>query len=251
MLTPSQRDAYLARIAWTGPLRPDAETLQKLHAAHLRSVPFENLDIHLGTPITLDVNRMVEKLVGGRGGFCYELNGAFAALLRTCGFSVDLLEARVPTAGKPEVPFDHLCLKVILADPWLADVGFGACFAEPLPLRSGEDLHDPNGVYRLETDAYGWWTLTEDGRVQYRFRLDARLLEEFEPGCRHHQFSAESHFTRNTVCSLPTERGRLTLRGDRLIETVDGTKTERVVSESERAAIYRERFGLVLARIPP
>ncbi len=84
--------AYLDRIAYTGPLVPNPEVLRNLHRAHLLSVPFENLDIALGREIVCDESAFVRKIVERRrGGFCYELNGAFAALLRAIGFQVTLL----------------------------------------------------------------------------------------------------------------------------------------------------------------
>ena len=92
-------DAYLARIGAARPERPSTEALQVLHAAHLRSVPFENLSIHLGEPVILDESALLDKIVGRRrGGFCYELNGLFAALLTALGFDVTLLAGRVLTA---------------------------------------------------------------------------------------------------------------------------------------------------------
>ncbi len=88
--------SYLARIAYTGPTEPSAENLRTLHHAHLLSVPFENLDIPLGRKIVVNEDAIIHKVVAlRRGGFCYELNSAFAALLRALGFQVTLLSARV------------------------------------------------------------------------------------------------------------------------------------------------------------
>ena len=88
--------AYLDRIGYRGPIEPTADTLRALHRQHMLTVPFENLDIALGREIVLDPERFVEKIVRRhRGGFCYELNGAFATLLVALGFRVTLLSARV------------------------------------------------------------------------------------------------------------------------------------------------------------
>ncbi|PYX42331.1 MAG: acetyltransferase, partial [Acidobacteria bacterium] len=124
--------AYLARINYTGPTTPTAETLRALHLAHLYAVPFENLDIALKRPITCDQQRFLHKIVElHRGGFCYELNGAFAALLRELGFPTTLLSARVAREdGSASPEFDHMTLRVDLDEPWLADVGFGDSFLE-------------------------------------------------------------------------------------------------------------------------
>src|SRR5262245_35330983 len=139
--------AYLDRIDYHGPLEPTAETLRALHMAHMLAVPFENLNIGMGWPIVLDQDALFEKIVTRRrGGFCYELNGLFAALRRAVGFEVTMLSAGVARAAGGFGPeFDHLTLLVGgigdggwgLGDPaspnpqppspipWLADVGFG------------------------------------------------------------------------------------------------------------------------------
>ena len=97
--------AYLDRIAYTGPIAPTIEVLRGLHRAHMMSVPFENLDIALNRRIACDENAFIQKIVERRrGGFCYELNGAFAGLLREIGFKVTLLSARVPRDDGSDSP---------------------------------------------------------------------------------------------------------------------------------------------------
>ncbi|PYV26108.1 MAG: hypothetical protein DMG24_07865, partial [Acidobacteria bacterium] len=125
--------AYLDRVGYHGPIEPTADTLRALHRQHMLNVPFENLDIGLGRKIALDPECFVEKIVHRRrGGFCYELNGAFATLLVALGFRVTLLSARVANdQGVASKEFDHLALQIDLEDRWLADVGFGENFLEP------------------------------------------------------------------------------------------------------------------------
>src|SRR6266849_8664811 len=125
--------AYLRRIGYTGPVTATLPTLRQIHRAHLLAVPFENLDIPLGHPIVCDEDTFVRKIVERRrGGFCYEMNGAFAALLRTIGFEGTLLSARASRKDGSYGPeFDHLALRVDLDAPWLADVGFGDSFLDP------------------------------------------------------------------------------------------------------------------------
>src|SRR5688500_12747402 len=129
-------DAYLERINYRGPLEPTAETLRGLQVAHLLAVPFENLSIHAGEPIVLDDEALFDKVVARRrGGFCYELNGLFAALLRALGFEVEMLAAAVArSTGEFGRDFDHMTLLVNLKQRWIADVGFGDSFIEPLLL---------------------------------------------------------------------------------------------------------------------
>ena len=251
-MTPLQIHRYLARIGLDGrPPGPPEAQLAALQRAHLWHIPFENLDIHLNRPIQLNVDRILEKILQGRGGFCYELNGAFAALLEGLGFTVHRLEARVGPADGPQTPFDHLCLRVSLNEAWLVDVGFGACFAEPLPVKLGVNLVDPNGTYRFEAStSEDRISLFEDGKLQYRFGSTPYSLSDFEPGCTHHQTSPASHFTQNPVISKPTARGRITLRGNRLIETIAGKKTEHLIPESALLDAYREHFGVTLPYAP-
>src|SRR2546427_8621834 len=123
--------AYLERINYPlnyrRSLAPDAETLRALQVAHLLAVPFENLSIHAGQPIILEDDALFTKIVeNGRGGFCYEANGLFAALLRALGFNVAMLSAEVANAeGEFGPNFDHMALMVMLEQRWLVDVGFG------------------------------------------------------------------------------------------------------------------------------
>ena len=131
-------DAYLDRIRYGGPIAASAETLRGLHRAHMLAVPFENLDIHLGIPIVLSVPAFYEKIVTRRrGGFCYELNGLFAWLLAELGFQVALLSARVVSSGRLSPEFDHLLVLVEREGRWIADVGFGDSFLEPLRVELG------------------------------------------------------------------------------------------------------------------
>src|SRR5688500_9116416 len=116
-------DAYLKRINYTGSLTPTAETLRDLQVAHLRTVPFENLSIHCGEPIVLAEDLLFTKIVESRrGGFCYEANGLFAALLRALGFEVAMLAAGVAKRDGGFGPiFDHMTLLVPVSEQWLAD----------------------------------------------------------------------------------------------------------------------------------
>lgn len=245
--------AYLRRINYTGPTVPTSETLRAVHRAHMLAVPFENLDIHFGRKIVCDEDRFIRKVVSERrGGFCYELNGAFAALLRDLGFQVTLLSARVARADGGYSPeFDHLALRVDLEEPWLADVGFGDSFLEPLRLQSALEQPQIGRIYRL-MEIEGAWRLEvradDNWKGEYAFTLQPRQLSEFAPRCHFHQTSPESHFTRNRVCSRATAEGRVTLADQTIIETRNGIREERVLSGDEQwRAALEERFGIALS----
>ncbi|MFG3180712.1 arylamine N-acetyltransferase family protein [Streptomyces nigra] len=260
-------DAYLSRLGAERPARPTADALRELHLRHLRTVPFENLSIHLGEEIVLEEKRLVDKVVGaGRGGFCYELNGAFGALLGALGFEVTLLAARVHgNEGRLGIPYDHMALEVRTADggAWLADVGFGAHSHHPLALGTGEEQVDPAGVFRIVEagpDAAGVrggqeadLDVVMDGRPEYRLERRPRVLADFVSGAWWHSTSPASHFTQSLVCSRVTgEGGRITLSGRTFKETAaDGTRTERELGTDEEVlGVYRDRFGIALDRVP-
>ena len=246
--------AYLARIGHSGFTDPSPDTLRQLQVAHLYAVPFENLDIHLGRKITCDEGRFLHKIIDlRRGGFCYELNGGFAALLRALGFKVTLLSARVSKEdGTASAEFDHLALRVDLDEPWLADVGFGDSFLEPLRLDTEEELQESTGrTYRIvrvrgvrivqrKLDDGTW-------KPQYQFTLQPHHLEDFEPRCVYQQTSPESHFTRQRVCTLATPDGRITLSDLKLIRTVRGQRSEQMLKdEDEWRKTLLDLFGIRL-----
>jgi N-hydroxyarylamine O-acetyltransferase len=243
---------YLKRINYDGPTQPTAETLRELHRAHLLAVPFENLDIHLGREIVLDGERSYAKVVEQRrGGFCYELNGAFGGLLTALGFNVKMLAAGVGRADGSFGPlFDHMALRVELDEPWLADVGFGEGFREPLRLDVAGEQAQAFGTYRIRRD--GEWRVLErrDGEAwpsEYRFMLQPYEYTDYAEMCRYHQTSPQSSFTQKRVCTLATPDGRVTLTNNRLITTAGGARQEReLTSESEIAATLRDQFGVVL-----
>ena len=243
--------AYSARIGVSGPLPPTLPTLRRLHHAHLLAVPFENLDIHWGRPILLEEQRLFDKIVTGRrGGFCYEQNGLFAAVLRTLGFHVDLLEARVAArTWEQGRPWDHLVLLVTLEERWLVDVGFGECFREPLLLDEPGAQERPEGVWRVQHDGcegvFSSRTAAGDWQLEHRFRLKPRRLQDFTPGCEYHQRSPDSHFTQQRVCSLATPAGRVTLGDRRLIVTENGERQERdLADEAGFQRLLQERFDI-------
>jgi N-hydroxyarylamine O-acetyltransferase len=245
--------AYLARIGYSGPTERSVETLRQVHRAHMFSVPFENLDIALGRRIVLATGSFMYKIVKERrGGFCYELNGAFASLLEALGFKVTLLSARVPRNDGSVTPeFDHLTLRVDLEEPWLADVGFGDFILDPLRLQVGSKQRQDPGVFRIvqHGDDLHVEKLQVNGTnvEQYRFTSQPRRLEEFAGMCHFHQTSPESPFTRKSVCSLALPHGRVTVADRKLIETNKGTRHERVLaSDDEWRGVLKAKFGVVL-----
>jgi len=248
--------AYLARIGVPGPLALDAAALRDLHQAHLVAVPFENLSIHLGEPISLDEADLIDKIVcRRRGGFCYELNGAFACLLERLDARVRRISARVYGGdGGLGPPFDHLALVVRLPDgtgPWLADVGFGSHSTYPLLADARAEQADPGGRFLLGGTPDGDIDVVKDGRPQYRIELRERVLDDFVPTCWWQQTSPRSHFTRSVICSRLTREGQISINGRRLIRTVGGQRAEENLPDDQAVlAAYRDHFGINLDSVP-
>lgn len=247
-------DAYLQRISYEGDIHIDHNTLAALQYHHLLRVPFENLDIHLGNEIILDLAHLETKIVRDkRGGFCYELNGLFYALLRQLGFRVKMIAARVvKEEGGFGQEFDHMALIVDLGEEWLVDVGFGDSFLLPMPLEVGVKHQDLSGFYVIEMHGKDSFLLEasendRDYTPQYLFTMTERQLEDYTPGCIYHQTSPESSFTRSRVCSLTTKTGRITLTDKEFIETVVGHKNVHALKdEKEFYQILREKFNINL-----
>lgn len=249
--------AYLDRIGMESPGAPSAELLRELQVRHLSTVPFENLSIHLGEPIRLDEAALLDKIVRRRrGGFCYELNGAFAALLRALGFEVSLLAVSVYDGDTLGPPLDHLALRVdVDGASWLVDVGFGRHAHHPLRLDTDEPQPDPDGGYVVRPVVHPDATAVDvlrEGVPRYRAELLPRRLTDFVPLCWWQQTSPESHFTQGFTCSMLTAGGgRVTISGNRLITSDGDDRAEReLADDAEILRAYRTHFDVRLSRVP-
>lgn len=229
---------YLDRIGYRGSREPSMETLRLLHRSHLFSVPFENLDIPLGRRIELDLERIYYKIVREhRGGFCHELNGLFGWLLGELGIEVTRLSARVFQEGEPGLEFGHQILKVRLDQEWLADVGFGDSFLEPMALEDSGPVEKPNGAFRLSrrSDEITMERRTPDGEWvnRYVFTTQPRSYQDFAEACHYQQTSPESHFTQGWLCSRATPEGRVTVSNGRLTVTNGEDRSETEIDGPE------------------
>jgi N-hydroxyarylamine O-acetyltransferase len=250
-------DAYLSRLGlYRRDVSVDVDGLKRLQREHLLHVPFENLDIARQRPIVLDTDRFYQKIVEeGRGGFCYELNGLFNALLRELGFRTRLISARVFTREGDFGPeFDHMAIIVTIGEAeYLADVGFGDFTAEPLRFETDIEQHDREGVFVLKQGDDGYFEVAKktDGVLtpEYRLTPQERDLAEFAAMCDFQQYSSDSHFRKGKVCSLLTSNGRKTLTDKRFVVTSGGGKTETVVdSDDEFDETLMREFGIAAIR---
>lgn len=250
MASPLSLARYLERLEYAGPLRPDLETLTAIHRAHLRSIPYENLDIHLGRTLSLDLEAQFRKLVlDRRGGWCYEMNGVLAWALGELGFRIRMVTGTVGRSTRgDQAEGNHLVLIGELDQPYLVDVGFGDGPLEPLPLMPG--------LYRIGrfdfrlTESGGRWVLHNHpfgGAPEFDFTLEPRRIPDFAAKCTELQTSPESGFVKTTVCQRYDGDDLVALRGAVLRTVTEAGLTERdLTSQAEYQAALEHRFGIQL-----
>ena len=247
-------DGYLMRLGVSRP-RPDLATLRRLHRAHLETVPFENSSVRRGEPIVLRDDLLVRHIVAGRGGFCYQLNGAFAALLEALGFEVDRLPARFHGATRMEPPFGHLTLRVTLEEPWLVDVGGGYSFTDPLRLEAGLEQDDPSGRFRIvraepaEDDGpivldVEWRHRDGAFRPHFRFEPSGHPLDAFVATCEWTRTAPDSPFTNRWSCARRLPDGWATLDDRHLVISHGPAREERTLDDAGLADALELWFGV-------
>jgi len=244
-------DAYAARIEYGGAFTPTLETLRALHFAHATHIPFENLDILLGKPILLDQESLAAKLIEGqRGGYCFEQNGLFAAVLEAAGFHVTRLAARVRMGVTELRPTSHMLLLVEAGgEPWIADVGFGGeGLLYPLPLHSSEVTRHFNWQYRILAED-GIHVLQSQGREGwadlYAFTLQRQELVDYEVYNHFTSTYPRSPFLNRLVVQMPGPEVRWKLV-NRLLskQTPEGTVDTVLPDDDAILATLAERFRL-------
>lgn len=253
--------AYLRRVGDEGPLDVSEATLRRLHRAHALSIPFENLDVMLGRGVDIELGAIQAKLVaGGRGGYCYEHNLLFAAVLERLGFPVTRLAARVRMSARaedrpgdrpaerpgerPEVrPRTHMVLAVrVDGMDLLADVGFGGeSLLEPVPLHDGAE--SIQGAWRFRVDRVhseqrgteyvvrsrhpdGWFDL-------YAFTREPQFPADYLVANHFVATHPRSPFTGRPVVLRPGDRRRTALVGTRLTVTTPDGESGRDIDPAE------------------
>ncbi|MEZ5408056.1 MAG: arylamine N-acetyltransferase [Acidimicrobiales bacterium] len=245
-------DRYLARIGYDGPLGVNRDTLEALQRAHMTVVPFENVDVYTGVPVHTGTDWSLPKVVDrGRGGWCFELNGAFGALLGALGFRVLHLAAAVVLRGPTDV-VDHLTLEVLLDEgPYLVDVGFGDGPCRPLALnRSGPQDGLVAGFELVRGPQATTLVRHEPGAPaapQYRFRRVAVALGDLEPASQRLQADHTMIWHARAFASRLVDGGpgRISLLGRTLRQTApDGTVADIAVADEAWSQVLEAHFGL-------
>ncbi|XP_066493456.1 arylamine N-acetyltransferase, pineal gland isozyme NAT-3-like [Tiliqua scincoides] len=274
---------YFARIAYKGPQdKSDFETLTAVFVHHIRSVPFENLSIHCGETMELDLEPIYEKIVKkNRGGWCMENNYLLFWALKTMGYEISLLGGYVynPQQNTYYKDINHLLLKVVIdSQAYIVDGAFGLAYQmwEPMKLVSGKDQPQLPGIFRF-TEDNGTWYLDKFKRKQssvnpdniplffdavedetcrkvYSFTLQPRTIEEFRPQSLYLQTAPDSLFVKKSICSLQTATGFQALIGWTFTETRYNNKdnmdlVERTtLTDEEVERTLEERFSIRLER---
>ncbi len=242
---------YAARIGYSGPFAPTVEVLHALHLAHATHIPFENLDVLLGRPIRLDLDSVWAKLVrGGRGGYCFEHNALFAAVLERAGFRVTRLAARVRMGATGIRPRCHMLLVVDAgSERWLADAGFGADgLLHPVWFRPGEISAQFSWKHRLieERPNYVLQSWSLDGWVDlYSFGMEEHYPVDYEVANHYTSTYPGSVFRRMLLAQQPGPDVRTMLVNRTLIERTASGSTETPVGDNaELLETLSARFGL-------
>ncbi|GAB3513241.1 arylamine N-acetyltransferase family protein [Emticicia fontis] len=242
---------YLARISYPDFHQLSLSSLFKLHQSHIYSIPFECLDIHLGIPITLDVEAIYKKVVNYfRGGFCYELNTLFNWLLNQLGYEASMISAQIVNNNQPGPEYDHMAICVKMESNWLLDVGYGDLFINPIEIKPDVVQYDGVNYFMIKElgdDKYSlMMSATETNfKERYVFSLSGVALEKFESQCQLKQTSEDSHFVKNLICTKPTESGRKTIFNHKFLERNEsGRHFFTFESEFDLVKCLQEEFGI-------
>jgi N-hydroxyarylamine O-acetyltransferase len=245
-------DAYVERIGYRGGLVPTPAVLEELHFAHATHIPFENLDIHLGRPIRLDLASLQDKIVRGRrGGYCFEQNALLAAALERIGFSVTSLLGRVRFGASRVLPRTHMVLNVeATGRPWLADCGFGTGgLLRPLALQAGPSSRQGAWDFRLAQEPGLWVLQSLRGQTWhdlYAFTLEPQYPADFEMANHYTSSHPQSRFVQTLTVQRSTPEVRYTLRGRDFTVECDGREQTRTITDDEELLrLLADSFGLV------
>lgn len=244
--------AYFKRIGMEmpGTIVPDSALLKKLEFAHCTTVPYENLDIIRGIPLSLDEDALFDKVVTrGRGGFCFELNGIFGWLLRQLGYEVTDVASRY-LRGEPAIPMcRHRVLIVKATDGvWCVDVGIGeVCPRYPVKLEEGLEQPQFDECYRFDRDPFLGWVLMDkhhgEWRRFYSFTEEPKLIVDFIAPTFYCEKHPDSPFFPDEMFSLKTAEGRITLDGHIYKEFRNGDVIVKELAKTELPDTY-QKFGL-------
>ena len=254
-------EGYLRRLGLQRPVRPDVEWLFAVQRAHMERIPYENLEIQLGRPTSVDPAEAIGRIVRGRGGYCFHLNGALGTLLAGVGYEVTRhlgdVRGRASDQHAPELTINHQVLTVVCeGERWFLDAGLGDSPYEPMPLRAGYAARQGPFTYGMErwSGRAGGWRFVHDPRAE-SFVSMVFAPEPVEPAAfaeahRRLSTSPESDFVRAAVVGRRDARGADVLRG-RVYYRVDGAGVSKRLLETpdEWFALLADVYGLELSDV--
>lgn len=240
--------AYFDRIGYSGTPRADLATLTELHRLHLYAIPYENLDVQLRRPTSIDTAAAFEKIVRReRGGWCYEMNGLLGTALTEIGFKVTRMAGSVARGERDRPLGNHLILRVDLDRPYLADVGFGDGLREPVPLQTGP-IHCAGYDFRMEALEDGWLRFVNHatgGAPFFDFEDKPADPEQLAGTCQWLSTSPESIFVQTAICQRHRPDGIDVLLGRVLRDVTPDGKTDRLLGSAvEFVRVLQNVFGL-------
>lgn len=251
-LTSDQLDAYLDRIGIAHRPAPDLAGLRQLHHAHLMGFTFEALDAFMGWPSGFTPTAAFQKMVvGGRGGWCFEMNGLFGAALSALGFRVTRLCAAVNRELIGDVAIgNHLTLRVDLDRPYLAEVGVADAIVAPVPMVPGP-IRQRGFDFSITPIDAGWLRFHNHPQgIARSFDLHPEHGGEAAMIAAHGWLMHDpaSPFTNALAVLRHDAAGYLALQNDRLRRvTAEGTTEERVTGAAHLGEVLESRFHL---RVP-
>lgn len=251
---------YFQRIGYTGSRAPTLETLSAIHAAHAMTIPFENLNPVLRWPVKLDLASLQAKLVhGGRGGWCYEHNLLLSHVLRSLGFEVTWLAARVlwhaPEGAMP--PRSHMLMRVDLeGKAYLVDVGFGGLtLTTPLLMEADVEqptLHEPFRLIRQGNDFVKQAKIRDAWQTLYRFDLQEQQQSDYEMSNWYLCNFPDCFLIHDLLLARPAKDRRYTLRNNELaVHHAAGESEKRMLtSAAELRDVLTKDFLITLPDSP-
>lgn len=245
-------DDYCRRIRFTGELKPDFATVKALMQQHLRTIPFENLNVLAGKVISLKPEDMVDKLIHQqRGGYCYEMNGLFTMALTALGIDYEWVAAR-PLFYPVRRPRTHAALIVEFDGvEWLLDLGFGSYgIREPMrldllnqPVKQSYDQfmlsQEEDGDLAVQALVDGVWV------KQYGFNRNVVEWIDFAPANWMNSTHPDAIFTQKNVIVLFTATGRKLLFGQLFKEYKAGQVSQIKVQDEQIGTVLEQEFHLI------
>lgn len=252
--TKKQLEQYLDRIHYGSSIALNEQTLQDLQVAHLTHIPYENLDILKGTPLSLEPEALFHKIIANkRGGYCFELNGLYSNLLKSLGFRVTNYLGRFIIGSTSIQMRRHRILKVETNDGvFICDVGVRSESNRiPLHFIEGKVQSDSISEYKLVRDEFFGWILcrrelgkhwkqiygfTEEPQLDLDFVMPSFFCEK-HPDSEHNKFRKISIFTATNQIGLVDDELQV-------YQNARIDQRKRLQNEEEIHEILRTIFGI-------